>query len=189
MDIVMRESERLNETIKSFLAYARPQRQSAARLDLRKAVTDTTTLLQNSPELQQTHDLQLNVPDEPVWCTADEGQIRQIVWNLATNGLRAMPDGGLLTLTVSAVAAEGDATGEALIVVADEGVGIPSDQLEGILQPFRGGFSRGTGLGLSIVHRIVSDYGGELQVTSQPNHGTSVTVRLPLDGQLAAMAR
>jgi two-component system sensor histidine kinase PilS (NtrC family) len=189
MDIVMRESERLNETIKSFLAYARPQRQSAARLDLRKAVTDTTTLLQNSPELQQTHDLQLNVPDEPVWCTADEGQIRQIVWNLATNGLRAMPDGGLLTLTVSAVAAGGDATGEALIVVADEGVGIPSDQLEGILQPFRGGFSRGTGLGLSIVHRIVSDYGGELQVTSQPNHGTRVTVKLPLAGQLAAMAR
>jgi two-component system sensor histidine kinase PilS (NtrC family) len=189
MDIVMRESERLNETIKSFLAYARPQRQSAARLDLRKAVTDTTTLLQNSPELQQTHDLQLNVPDEPVWCTADEGQIRQIVWNLATNGLRAMPDGGLLTLTVSAVAAEGDTPGEALIVVTDEGVGIPSDQLEGILQPFRGGFSRGTGLGLSIVHRIVSDYGGELQVMSQPNHGTSVTVKLPLAGQLAAMAR
>ena len=72
-----------------------------------------------------------------------------------------------------------------MIVVADEGVGIPSDQLEGILQPFRGGFSRGTGLGLSIVHRIVSDYGGELQVTSQPNQGTSVTVKLPLASQPA----
>ena len=42
------------------------------------------------------------------------------------------------------------------------------------------GFARGTGLGLSIVHRIVSDYGGELQVTSQPGQGTTVTVRLPL---------
>jgi two-component system sensor histidine kinase PilS (NtrC family) len=188
MDIVMRESERLNETIKSFLAYARPQRQSAARLDLSKAVTDTATLLQNSPELHDRHEMQLTVPDEAVWCTADENQIRQIIWNLATNGLRAMPGGGRLTLAVSAIPADGDAPGEALIVVADEGVGIPSDQLEGILQPFRGGFARGTGLGLSIVHRIVSDYGGELQVTSQPNHGTSVTVKLPLAGspQLSA---
>jgi signal transduction histidine kinase len=132
--------------------------------------------------------MQLTVPDEAVWCTADENQIRQIIWNLATNGLRAMPGGGRLTLAVSAIPADGDAPGEALIVVADEGVGIPSDQLEGILQPFRGGFARGTGLGLSIVHRIVSDYGGELQVTSQPNHGTSVTVKLPLAGspQLSA---
>ena len=185
MDIVMRESERLNETIKSFLAYARPQRQSAARLDLRKAVTDTATLLQNSPELHETHDIKLEVPDEPVWCTADEGQMRQIVWNLATNGLRAMPEGGHLMLAVSTVSGGSEAPGEALIVVSDEGVGIPSDQLEGILQPFRGGFSRGTGLGLSIVHRIVSDYDGELQVTSQPGQGTSVTVKLSLAPQPA----
>jgi two-component system, NtrC family, sensor histidine kinase PilS len=184
MDIVLRESERLNETIKSFLAYARPQKQSAARLDLRKAVTDTATLLQNSPELHETHDMQVDVPDDPVWCMADEGQIRQIVWNLATNGLRAMPGGGRLRLEVSSVAGEGG-TGEAMIVVSDEGVGIPSDQLEGILQPFRGGFSRGTGLGLSIVHRIVSDYGGELQVTSQQEQGTTVAVKLPLASQPA----
>ena len=55
----------------------------------------------------------------------------------------------------------------------DEGVGIAAEDLDGILQPFRGGFARGTGLGLSIVHRIVSDYGGELQVSSQPGEGTT----------------
>jgi two-component system, sporulation sensor kinase C len=71
-----------------------------------------------------------------------------------------------------------------LISVRDEGVGIPPKDLDGILQPFRGGFARGTGLGLSIVHRIVSDYGGELQVTSQPGEGTTVIVRLPLAPQV-----
>ena len=70
-----------------------------------------------------------------------------------------------------------------MIAVCDEGVGIAADELDGILQPFRGGFARGTGLGLSIVHRIVSDYGGELQVTSQPGAGTTVTVKLPLAAQ------
>jgi signal transduction histidine kinase len=70
-------------------------------------------------------------------------------------------------------------SGEVVISVRDEGVGIAPDELESILQPFRGGFARGTGLGLSIVHRIVSDYGGELFVTSQPGQGTTVAVRLP----------
>jgi signal transduction histidine kinase len=146
-------------------------------------VTDTATLLQNSTELHDAHQMQVDVPAAPVWCLADEGQLRQIVWNLATNGLRAMPRGGRLTLAVSAVPGEPGTPGEAVIAVQDQGVGIASDQLEGVLQPFRGGFARGTGLGLSIVHRIVSDYGGELQVTSQQGEGTTVTVKLPLASQ------
>jgi two-component system sensor histidine kinase PilS (NtrC family) len=179
MDIVLRESERLNETIRSFLAYARPQRNAAARLDVRQVVTDTSRLLENSPERHERHSIRVQVPGDPVWCVADESQIRQVVWNLATNGLRAMADGGELELRVEASAAGPDAPGHATIAVHDEGMGIPSDELESILQPFRGGFSKGTGLGLSIVHRIVTDYGGELQVTSQQGAGTTVTVKLP----------
>jgi two-component system sensor histidine kinase PilS (NtrC family) len=187
MDIVLRESERLNETIKSFLAYARPQRAAATRLDVRPVITDTATLLQNSPELNEAHRITVRTPDTEVWCMADEGQIRQIVWNLATNGLRAMPHGGSLTLSVTA-AATATGAGEVRIAVQDEGVGIAPDELDGILQPFRGGFARGTGLGLSIVHRIVSDYGGELFVTSQPGQGTTVTVKLPAASAAVAAA-
>jgi two-component system sensor histidine kinase PilS (NtrC family) len=179
MDIVIRESERLNDTIKSFLAYARPQRQAAACIDVRQTVRETATLLQNSPERQPAHVLSVDVPSEPVCCLADEAQIRQIVWNLASNALRAMPDGGALRLRVSAEPAEGG-HGHLSIAVCDEGVGIAAADIDGILQPFRGGFARGTGLGLSIVHRIVSDYGGQLQVASEPGRGTTVTVRLPL---------
>ena len=65
------------------------------------------------------------------------------------------------------------------LAVTDEGIGIDPDELDGILQPFHGGFERGTGLGLSIVHRIVSDYGGELVMTSERGKGTTVTVKLP----------
>jgi two-component system sensor histidine kinase PilS (NtrC family) len=181
MDIVLRESDRLNDTIRSFLAYARPQRSALTRLDVRQVVTDAGTLLQNSPELLDTHSVRCDVPAEPVWCLADQAQIRQIVWNLASNGLRAMSDGGQLTMSVSAEPAPegGDGPGMATIAVADEGIGIAPDELEGILQPFHGGFARGTGLGLSIVHRIVTDYGGELLVTSQQGKGTTVLVKLP----------
>ena len=179
MDIVLRESDRLNDTIRSFLAYARPQRNALTRLDVRQVVTDAGTLLQNSPELLETHSVKCEVPSDPVWCLADEAQIRQIVWNLASNALRAMSDGGRLTMSVSAEYAADGGSGTVTIAVADEGIGIAADELEGILQPFHGGFARGTGLGLSIVHRIVSDYGGELLVTSQQGRGTTVLVKLP----------
>jgi two-component system sensor histidine kinase PilS (NtrC family) len=186
MDIVLRESERLNDTIRSFLAYARPQRNALTRLDVRQTLTDAGTLLQNSPERLEAHAIKCDVPADPVWCLADEAQIRQIVWNLATNGLRAMSEGGTLTLAVRQVAAEDGKPLMVAIAVSDEGIGIAPEDLDGIPQPFQGGFARGTGLGLSIVHRIVSDYGGELSVTSQPGHGTTVTVTLPAADQPAA---
>jgi two-component system sensor histidine kinase PilS (NtrC family) len=183
MDIVLRESDRLNDTIRSFLAYARPQRNASTRLDVRQIVTDAATLLQNSPELLESHRIRCDVPADPVWCLADEAQIRQIVWNLATNGLRAMSEGGTLTLAVADVRPEAGKPDMVTLAVTDEGIGIDPDDLDGILQPFHGGFARGTGLGLSIVHRIVSDYGGELAMTSARGKGTTVTVKMPAAGQ------
>jgi two-component system, NtrC family, sensor histidine kinase PilS len=179
MDIVLRESERLNDTIRSFLAYARPQRFSIARLDVCRVLNDAALLLRNSSEVHDGHIIDVRVPVHEVVFEADENQIRQIVWNLATNGLRAMRNGGRLTLGAR-LESTGDASQESVVLdVADEGVGIPADELDAIFQPFRGTFAKGTGLGLAIVHRIVSDYNGEIHVSSTPGHGTTVSVRLP----------
>ena len=175
MDIVLRESDRLNDTIRSFLAYARPQRFAVARLDVRRALNDAAALLRNSADVHDKHLVDVDVPPHELWYEADEGQIKQIVWNLATNGIRAMPDGGRLRLT----AAFEPVSNGVVITVQDEGIGIPPEDLDGLFQPFRGSFAKGTGLGLAIVHRIVSDYHGEIQVSSQPGRGTTVSVRLP----------
>jgi two-component system sensor histidine kinase PilS (NtrC family) len=180
MDIVLRESERLNDTIRSFLAYARPQRFSIARLDVRRVLNDAALLLRNSAEVHEGHVIDVQVPPSEVAFEADENQIRQIVWNLATNGLRAMKSGGRLRLGARVDPAAGSHPESIVLDVADEGVGIPAEELDAIFQPFRGTFSKGTGLGLAIVHRIVSDYGGEIQVSSTPGRGTTVSVRLPL---------
>jgi len=175
MDIVLRESERLNTTIRSFLAYARPQRFQIARFDIRRALNDTALLLRNSAEVRDGHEILVDVPTTELWYEADEGQIKQIVWNLATNGLRAMPDGGRLRL----IAAFEPSSDGVVLTVQDEGIGIPPEDLDGLFQPFHGTFARGSGLGLAIVHRIVSDYNGEIHVSSQPGSGTTVAVRLP----------
>jgi len=176
MDIVLKESERLNDTIRSFLAYARPLKFSVAQLDLRTVVQDAAVLLRNSSEARASHVIDVQVPPGPLWFEADENQVRQIIWNIASNGLRAMPDGGRLLL-----AAHGTNVPEEIVLnVQDQGRGIPAEELDGIFQPFRGSFEKGTGLGLAIVHRIVSDYGGHIEVSSDVGVGTTVRVHLPV---------
>ena len=173
MDIVLRESDRLNTTIRSFLEYARPRRFEIARFDLRRVLEDAALLLRNSADVREAHSVEVDVPPDPIWFEADEGQLRQIVWNLATNGLRAMPEGGRLVL--------GGRIEESGVVleVRDDGVGIPAADLEAMFQPFHGSFAKGSGLGLAIVHRIVTDYQGTIKVDSTPGRGTAVAVRLP----------
>jgi two-component system sensor histidine kinase PilS (NtrC family) len=187
MDIVLKESERLNHTIGSFLAYARPQRFCMGRLDLRTIVADAAALLRNSAEVRDTHRIEVDVPGEPVWYEADEHQMRQIIWNLATNGLRAMREGGRLLLSASERRGRsGSGPREVLLTVHDEGCGIPAEELDSIFQPFRSSFERGTGLGLAIVHRIVTDYNGTIQVSSTVGSGTTMRVCLPLPEEEAS---
>jgi two-component system sensor histidine kinase PilS (NtrC family) len=178
MEIVLKESERLNQTIKSFLAYARPQRAQSTRLDLRTLAYETATLLRNSPEVGERHSVRLAAADGEVPFEGDESQVRQILWNLATNGLRAMPHGGELTLGAH-LERTPDGLTFAVLDVTDHGVGMTPEELEGIFQPFRGTFGKGTGLGLAIVHRIVTDYGGRIDVHSRSGEGTTFTVRFP----------
>src|SRR4029453_8098305 len=124
MDIVMRESGGLNDTIRSFLSYARPQPLAAGPVDAGRLLRDTAILLRNSPEVLPTHRIDVDAPAAGPIVDGDDGQIRQVVWNLATNGLRAMPEGGRLVLR--ARADETTETGEtrAAIEGADEGVGL-----------------------------------------------------------------
>jgi two-component system, NtrC family, sensor histidine kinase PilS len=189
MDIVLRESDRLNDTIQSFLNYARPQRAATTRFDLGTVLGETALLLRNNADVSAAHSVEVDVAPTGVWYEADEGQIRQIVWNLATNGLKAMPEGGRLTLCAREEAGGGAAAGATLVLeVQDQGVGIPPERLDGIFQPFQGTFTRGSGLGLAIVHRIVTDHHGEIRIASTPGTGTTVRVFLPPHAAAGAAA-
>lgn len=174
MDIVVRESDRLNQTIRSFLTYARPQRFAVTRLDVAAIVRDVGLLLRNGSDVGPDHSVEVRTPPYPVWCEADDTQIRQVLWNLATNGLRAMQAGGKLTL-----AATVEASGTVALVVKDQGRGMSGNEIDTLFEPFSSSFERGTGLGLAIVHRIVQDYGGSILVGSEPGKGSVFKVLLP----------
>ncbi len=93
MDIVLRESERLNGTIKSFLAYARPQRISSKRFDLRRAVDDTALLLRHSPESAEAHRIEVDVPATPVWFEGDKGRCVKSSGTWPSTGFARCPTG------------------------------------------------------------------------------------------------
>jgi two-component system sensor histidine kinase PilS (NtrC family) len=181
-DIVLRESDRLNLTIRDFLSYARPSQGRTSAVDMATVIQDAAQLLRNSPDCTSAHRIQCDV-EGPIALHAVEAQMRQIVWNLATNALRAMPTGGTLRLHVGVNgSADAGVGGPAVVLsVSDEGVGIPAEDLDRIFQPFHGGFAKGAGLGLAIVHRIVSDQGGSIAVHSQAGRGTTIDVILPAE--------
>jgi two-component system, NtrC family, sensor histidine kinase PilS len=177
LDIVMRESQRLNDIIKNFLSYAGPQRVSRTRVDVACLVREVGALLQRGDQgATGTISVEVVAP-APVYHDVDEAQLRQVLWNLATNGLKAMPDGGVLHLGVHAVT---DTSGPSLrLSVRDEGVGMAAADIERMFQPFQSGFRQGSGLGLAIVRRIVTDHGGRVTVQSTPGQGTEVVIALP----------
>ena len=115
--------------------------------------------------------------DEPVHHDVDEAQVRQVLWNLASNGIKAMPEGGVLHLGVQVVVETAGAS--VRLSVRDEGVGMAAADIERMFQPFQSGFRQGSGLGLAIVRRIVTDHGGRVSVQSTPGAGTEVIVSLP----------
>ena len=145
---------------------------------MRKVLEDSALLLRNSVDARDDHVIDIEAPQEPVWYDGDETEVRQVLWSLGTNGLRAMSTGGRLLLTVRLdTRSDGN---DLVLVVQDHGCGIPAEEIDHVFQPFRSSFVKGTGLGLAIVHRIVTDYGGTIQVASLPGEGTTVSVRLPV---------
>lgn len=175
MEIILRESDRLNKIITNFLTYARPRAGNYSEVDIRESISDTFTLLRHSPDVKESHRLIYNLPDTPVRISADVTQLKQIFWNLARNSLQAMPDGGTLTVDLTK-----PFNNRIRIVFSDTGCGMPPEQVEQLFEPFSNSTTGGTGLGLSIVYQIIRDHNGTINVRSLENDGTTITIELPV---------
>lgn len=174
MDIILRESERLNRIITDYLAYARPRSVSPVELDVRATLRETIALTRYSPELTAQHEIEERLPDESVLVVAEADRLKQIFSNLVRNALQAMPDGGRLIIEAVSLA-----SGRARLSFTDTGCGMSAKQVERLFEPFSSTKPTGTGLGLSIVYQIVRDHNGTINVHSREGAGTTITIELP----------
>jgi two-component system sensor histidine kinase PilS (NtrC family) len=172
MEIILRESDRLNRIISDFLSYARPRSIIQSKVDVGELLTQTFTLLRHSAEIHENHVIKEEVPAASVLVNADSEQLQQVFWNLARNALQAMPTGGTLR-----AALQKNSNNRLRIVFSDTGRGMSPEQVEHLFEPFSS-TTGGTGLGLSIVYQIIRDHGGTINVRSREGQGTTITVEL-----------
>jgi two-component system sensor histidine kinase PilS (NtrC family) len=177
MEIILRESDRLNRIITDYLSYARPRSRAPESVDVRELVRETFTLLRHSPEIKDGHSLEEDYPDEAMVLNADASQLKQVFWNIARNALQAMPEGGMLRAELHRSVGN-----RVRITFTDSGVGMSPEQVEHLFEPFSSR-TGGTGLGLSIVYQIIRDHGGTINVRSREGQGTTIAIELPSEKQ------
>lgn len=173
MEIIMRESDRLNKIVADYLNYARPRPAELKNVDVSALVGDTFKLLRNSDEIVDGHILEEDLPSRPAIVSGDPEQLKQVCWNIARNALKAMPDGG--TFRVSLEQIDGN---RLRLAFSDTGYGMTPEQVEHLFEPFTS-TTGGTGLGLSIVYQIIRDHSGTINVRSREGKGTTITIELP----------
>ncbi|HEY3103116.1 MAG TPA: ATP-binding protein [Pyrinomonadaceae bacterium] len=173
MEIILRESDRLNKIVTDYLNYARPRPAEMNEVDVSALIRETLKLLRNSPEISEGHVLKEALPDEPLMVKGDAEQLKQVCWNVARNAMQAMPDGGEFF-----VHAERTHADRVHISFKDSGCGMSPEQVERLFEPFTS-TTGGTGLGLSIVYQIIRDHSGTINVRSRQGKGTVISVELP----------
>jgi len=173
VQIVGRESQRLNQIITEFLDYSREKSYSFTDVDITALIEETLLLLERNAARANKVQIERHFTERHLRARADRDAVKQVVWNLCNNALRAMPDGGVLSVTVVAEPEN------VRISIRDTGTGFDPRAAARMFEPFQSGFKGGTGLGLAIVYQILQAHKGRIRVETQQGRGSEFIVELP----------
>src|SRR5581483_11204500 len=173
LQIVTRESERLNGIITDFLAYSRGRQYQFKKIDVLPLLEDTLTLLQHRLSAEERPiRIERRYSANQAWTLADGDKLKQVFWNFCENAVRAMPEGGTLTVSVEATEKFCE------LSFADTGPGMSPQTIEKIFEPFQSQFEGGTGLGLAIVYQIVQAHEDKVWARSKLGEGCTFVLRM-----------
>jgi signal transduction histidine kinase len=178
LDEVLVQVERMDKAVRNLLAFARPPEPKMTLADINELISRLLDFL--APQFARhsiTVDRKLTKGLPRL--TLDPDLMQQALINIALNAIQAMPEGGTFTVETRSIKPEGHDAGSIEIRCSDSGKGISQENLSRIFSPFFTTRQQGTGLGLSITQRIIEQHGGEINVASSPEKGTSFTLSFP----------
>ncbi|MBC8206060.1 MAG: PAS domain-containing protein [Kiritimatiellales bacterium] len=174
VEVSRREVHRLDRIITQFLRAIRPTLPDRKPVEMERILDETLELMKHdiaNRRILVERKTAKHVPTVP----ADETQVKQAFFNIIKNALQAMESEGILKITTEVTSRF------VSVCFADNGPGISSEDLGAIYEPYRTTKEEGSGLGLMIVQRILRDHGGEIEISSTPDHGTAFTLHFPRD--------
>ncbi len=173
-EIMLSELDRINLIVSEFLILAKPQAIQFQVKSIRNILNDVVSLLNSQAHLYGIEFRFQSEPDDyKVHC--EENQMKQVFINIIKNAIEAMENGGIITIELFRLSRE-----EIGITISDQGIGIPSEMLPKLGEPFFTSKENGTGLGLMISQGIIEGHKGMMEIFSRPGKGTRVDIVLPL---------
>jgi signal transduction histidine kinase len=170
--IIKEETARLNSIVSEFLKFARPPSPKVEPTSINNLVESTFRLVQKEAQQAQIQ-IRKNLDSRLPFASLDKDQIRQVLLNVYLNAIQAMPDGGILQISTHS------SRKNAIIEIADSGIGIEEDELQHIFNPFFSTKSDGTGMGLSVSYQLVENHGGRISAKANISEGLTFTIELP----------
>jgi signal transduction histidine kinase len=178
--LVSEEIDRLSQFVSEFLIFARQSVPKPEPTDINRLICATQNLFEKEAQergIRLHNQLAPDLPDTAV----DPHQMEQVLVNMLRNAMDALPDGGDITFSSRLLKGQANSGNSpwVSVTVADNGIGIPADQLKNVFDPFFSTKDTGTGLGLPISLGIVENHGGHIRITSQEENGTRVILEWP----------
>jgi two-component system, NtrC family, sensor histidine kinase PilS len=183
MDIILRETNRLNDLVSDFLLFARPKPADLREFSLNDLIMESVELFKNSSRWKEKIAIKVEI-DEKIVIVSDPDQIRQVLWNILLNAADAVSGGGgvFIRSNIDEDGFEFLEPGQKIVRIAvrDTGKGFNEKTLSNIFTPFFTTKEGGSGLGLAIVNRIVTGLKGKVSGRNHPEGGAEIIVMLPL---------